>query len=57
MDDWKSLLVLLLVSTFGTIDAQQTGNTLKKCFIFKLVVFLFLGVFSARERDDELMTV
>lgn len=51
MDDWKSLLVLLLVSTFGTIDAQQTGNTLKKCFIFKLVVFLFLGVFSARERE------
>lgn len=25
MDDWKSLLVLLLVSTFGTIDAQQTA--------------------------------
>ncbi|XP_021243394.1 collagen alpha-6(VI) chain isoform X2 [Numida meleagris] len=25
MDDWKSLLVLLFVSTFSTIDAQQTA--------------------------------
>lgn len=51
MDDWKSLLVLLFVSTFGTLDAQQTGNTLKKYLIFKLIVFLFLHVFSAGERQ------
>lgn len=54
MDDWKSLLVLLFVSTFGTLDAQQTGNTgntLKKYLIFKLIVFLFLHVFSASERQ------
>lgn len=51
MDDWKPLLVLLFFSTFCSVDAQQTGNTLNKLFFFKLIAKLTFSMYSQCWRE------
>ena len=51
MDDWKPLLVLLFVSTFYFTDAQQTGNTLKKLLLFRLIAKLIFSIYTQCQRE------